>query len=70
MAAICLGKPSGESYEQDQWVAAPVSYPLGTVVQVANLNNGHTIEVQIIDPSTAKGQGKTIVDSSRAAVEQ
>jgi len=57
MAAICLGKPSGKSYEQDQWVAANVSYPLGTVVQVANLKNGHTAEVRIIDAARQRPRG-------------
>lgn len=61
---------SGETYEQDQLVAAHASYPLGTVVRVVNLKNGHTVEVRIIDRSTAKGQGEPLIDLSRAAAEQ
>lgn len=62
---------SGDTYNQDQLVAAHPSYLLGTVVRVINLENGRTVEVRIIDRSAmAKGKGSPIIDVSRGAAEQ
>lgn len=62
---------SGDTYNQDQLVAAHPSYPLGTVVRLINLENGRTVEVRVIDRSPkAKGEGSPIIDVSRGAAEQ
>lgn len=61
---------SGSTYDQDQLVAAHPSHPLGTVARVINLENGQTVEVRIIDRSSAKGEGSPIIDLSRAAAER
>lgn len=62
---------SGDTYNQDQLVAAHPSYALGTVVRVINLENERTVEVRIIDRSAmTKGEGSPIIDVSRGAAEQ
>jgi len=62
---------SGETYEQDQVVAAHPSYPMGTVARVTNLENGRTVVVRIIDRiASPKSAEEPIIDLSRAAAEQ
>lgn len=62
---------SGDTYNQNQLVAAHPSYSMGTVVRVTNLENGRTVEVRIIDRiAAAKDTEEPIIDLSRAAAEQ
>src|SRR5262245_20558497 len=64
------GRPSasGEPYDMYAWTAAHRSLPLGTCVEVVNLNNGRDVFVRINDrgPYVA---GRTIDLSYRAAQE-
>src|SRR5262245_51258207 len=64
------GRPSasGEPYDMYAWTAAHPSLPLGTCVEVVNLNNGRHVFVRINDrgPYVA---GRTIDLSYRAAQE-
>jgi rare lipoprotein A len=64
------GKPtaSGEIYDGTQMTAAHRQLPLGTLVEVTNLDNGRTIRVRINDRGPfVKGR---ILDLSRAAARE
>lgn len=64
------GKPtaSGEIYDSSKLTAAHRQLPLGTVVDVTNLDNGQTVRVRINDRGPfIKGR---IVDLSRAAARE
>jgi rare lipoprotein A len=64
------GQPmaSGDPYQRDSLVAAHRTLPLGTVVEVTNLSNGKTVEVEILDRGPhVKGR---IIDLSRSAAKQ
>jgi rare lipoprotein A len=64
------GKPtaSGEIYDGSKLTAAHRQLPLGTVVDVTNLDNGKTVRVRINDRGPfVKGR---IVDLSRAAAKE
>lgn len=62
---------SGETYDENQLVAAHASYPLGTVVRVTNSENERTVEVRIIDRiAPAKSSDQPIIDLSRSAAQQ
>src|SRR5262249_7614642 len=64
------GKPtaSGEIYDGNQLTAAHRTLPLGTLVDVQNLENGKTLRVRINDRGPfVKGR---IVDLSRAAARE
>lgn len=62
---------SGETYDQNQLVAAHASYPMGTVVRVTNPENNRTVEVRVIDRiAPAKSADQPIIDLSRAAAQQ
>ncbi|MBK8906896.1 MAG: septal ring lytic transglycosylase RlpA family protein [Rhodospirillales bacterium] len=56
---------SGERFDADDMTAAHRKLPLGTKVEVTNLDNGKTVEVEINDRGPyAKGR---IIDLSKAA---
>lgn len=62
---------SGETYDENQLVAAHASYPMGTVVRVTNPENERTVEVRVIDRiAPAKSADQPIIDLSRAAAQQ
>jgi rare lipoprotein A len=63
---------SGERLDTKELVAAHPSYPMGTVVQVTNLENQRTAEVRIIDRSaTAQNQKESVIlDVSPEAAEK
>ncbi len=62
---------SGETYDQNQLVAAHADYPMGTVVRVTNPENDRTVEVRVIDRiAPAKSSDQPIIDLSRAAAQQ
>src|SRR5262245_19251806 len=64
------GRPtaSGEPYDMQAWTAAHPSLPLGTCVEVVNLNNGRHVDVRINDRGPYVG-GRSIDLSYRAARE-
>jgi rare lipoprotein A len=56
---------SGDRYRRDSLVAAHRTLPLGTIIEVTNLDNGKTVEVEVLDRGPhVKGR---IVDLSRSA---
>jgi rare lipoprotein A len=57
---------SGEIFDSDELVAAHRKLPLGTQVTVTNLDNGSSVEVEIIDRGPYSG-GRIIDLSKRAA---
>lgn len=62
---------SGETYDQNQLVAAHASYPMGTVVRVTNPENNRTVEVRVIDRiAPAKSADQPLIDLSRTAAQQ
>lgn len=62
---------SGETYDENQLVAAHASYPMGTVVRVTNPENQRTVEVRVIDRiAPAKSPDQPIIDLSRTAAQQ
>lgn len=59
---------SGERFDADDMTAAHRKLPLGTKVEVTNLDNGKTVEVEINDRGPyAKGR---IIDLSKAAAKK
>jgi len=60
---------SGEIFDQREMVAAHRSLPLGSVIQVTNLENGRRLTVRVIDrgPYGRNYRKGTIVDVSRGA---
>jgi rare lipoprotein A len=59
---------SGEVYDMDAMTAAHRTLPFGTVVQVVNLDNGHTVQVRVNDRGPYVN-GRVIDLSRRAARE-
>lgn len=59
---------SGERYDMDDMTAAHRKLPLGTKVEVTNLDNGKSVEVEVNDRGPyAKGR---IIDLSKAAAKK
>jgi rare lipoprotein A len=60
---------SGEPLDLSKMVAAHPTYPFGTLVRVTNVENQHSVNVNIIDRGPAAGPRKegVIIDLSRAA---
>ena len=60
---------SGEIFDQREMVAAHRSLPLGSVVQVTNLENGRRVVLRVIDrgPYGRNYRKGTIIDVSRGA---
>jgi rare lipoprotein A len=56
---------SGETYNQNELTAAHRTLPLGTEVEVTNLKNGKSVEVEINDRGPYVGN--RVIDLSRAA---
>lgn len=69
-ADLLHGRPtsSGERYDRDALTAAHRTLPLGTLVQVTNLNNLRSVTVRVNDrgPFT----GSRLIDLSRAAAQR
>jgi rare lipoprotein A len=63
---------SGETFNNNELVAAHHKYPLGTVVRVTNLENDSTVEVRINDrgPTRINRKERVIIDLSQAAAKQ
>jgi rare lipoprotein A len=63
---------SGETFNSQEMVAAHPSYPLGTVVQVTNLEEGNTVHVRIIDrgPTDENVAEGVIIDMSKGSAEK
>ena len=63
---------SGVPFDMNAMVAAHPNYPFGTVVRVTNLENGRSVQVQIVDRGPAAGPRKegVIIDLSRGAAEK
>ncbi len=63
---------SGKPFNPDRYVAAHPHYPIGTIVRVINLENGRSIDVEIIDrgPSQSNRRKGVIIDLSRRAAEK
>ncbi len=59
---------SGEVYDMHGISAAHKTLPLGTLVEVTNLDNGHSLEVRINDRGPFVG--RRILDLSRGAAER
>jgi rare lipoprotein A len=62
------GKPtaSGDPFDQNRLTAAHPELPLGAKVEVTNLENGRSVEVEINDRGPAPDAGRAI-DLSKAA---
>jgi rare lipoprotein A len=60
---------SGETFNQNEMVAAHRKLPLGTVARVTNLENGRAVVVRIIDrgPYGRNYRKGTIIDVSKGA---
>lgn len=60
---------SGEIFDQREMVAAHRTLPLGSVIQVTNLENGRRLTVRVIDrgPYGRNYRKGTILDVSRGA---
>ena len=60
---------SGEIFDQGEMVAAHRSLPLGSVVQVTNLENGRRVVLRVIDrgPYGRNYRKGTIIDVSKGA---
>ena len=60
---------SGEIFDQREMVAAHRTLPLGSVIEVTNLENGRRLTVRVIDrgPYGRNYRKGTIVDVSRGA---
>ena len=56
---------SGEIFDQGRLTAAHKTLPLGTKAKVTNLENGHSVEVEINDRGPYVGD--RVIDLSRAA---
>ncbi len=63
---------SGKPFNPDDYVAAHPHFPLGTIVRVTNLENGHSLNVRIIDrgPSAANRYHGVIIDLSKRAAQE
>ena len=60
---------SGETFDQQEMVAAHRTLPLGSVIRVTNLQNGRRVTLRVIDrgPYGRNFRRGTIVDVSRGA---
>jgi rare lipoprotein A len=60
---------SGDTFRNDELVAAHPSYPFGTRVRVTNLENGESVVVRITDRGASKANQRegVIIDLSQAA---
>jgi rare lipoprotein A len=60
---------SGQTFSNDEFVAAHASLPLGTLVRITNLDTDVSAELQIIDrgPSKQNRREGVIIDVSQAA---
>ena len=60
---------SGDTFRNDELVAAHRSYPFGTRVRVTNLENGESVVVRITDRGASKENRRegVIIDLSQAA---
>ncbi|MGZ8156015.1 MAG: septal ring lytic transglycosylase RlpA family protein [Burkholderiales bacterium] len=60
---------SGETFRNDELVAAHRSYPFGTRARVTNLENGRSVVVRITDRGASAGNRRegVIIDVSQAA---
>ena len=60
---------SGETFDQQEMVAAHRTLPLGSVIRVTNLENGRRVTLRVIDrgPYGRNFRRGTIVDVSRGA---
>lgn len=60
---------SGETFNQNEMVAAHRTLPLGTVVRVTNLENGRRVVLRVIDrgPYGKNYRKGTIIDVSKGA---
>jgi rare lipoprotein A len=60
---------SGETFNQNEMVAAHRTLPLGTVARVTNLENGRAVVVRVIDrgPYGRNYRKGTIIDVSKGA---
>jgi rare lipoprotein A len=63
---------SGETFRNDELVAAHPRYPFGTKARVTNLENGATVVVRITDRGASKANRRegVIIDLSQAAAAQ
>ena len=59
---------NGEDYNQNALTAAHRKYPLGTKLEVTNLENGKTVTVRVNDRGPYSG--KRIIDLSKAAAKK
>jgi rare lipoprotein A len=52
-------------------VAAHPTYPFGTLLRVVNLNNGRSVQVQVLDRGPARGPraAGVVIDVSQGAAE-
>lgn len=63
---------SGETFDENDLTAASWKYPLGSMVRVINIKNGHSVIVRINDRGPSKrllAQGRTM-DLSKGAFEK
>jgi rare lipoprotein A len=60
---------SGDTFRNDELVAAHPHYPFGTRVRVTNLENGESVVVRITDRGASKANRRegVIIDLSQAA---
>jgi rare lipoprotein A len=63
---------SGETFRNDELVAAHPRYPFGTKARVTNLENGASVVVRITDRGASKANRRegVIIDLSQAAAAQ
>ncbi len=58
----------GDRFDQTKLIAAHKTFPLGSKARVTNLNNGHSVEVEITDRGPFM-EGR-VIDLSKAAAEK
>jgi rare lipoprotein A len=63
---------SGETFRNDELVAAHPRYPFGTKARVTNLENGESVVVRVTDRGASKANRRegVIIDLSQAAAAQ
>ncbi len=59
---------NGEKFNQNAMTAAHRKYPMGTILEVTNLENGKTVTVRVNDRGPYSG--KRIIDLSKAAAKE
>jgi rare lipoprotein A len=62
---------SGARFDMHAMVAAHPTYPFGTLLRVVNLNNGRSVQVQVLDRGPARGPraAGVVIDVSQGAAE-